>query len=332
MHTIVIRIAFAALLMTVGACTASMSSSKVHDSNPGELEGLMYFLPKKDIVVTVTIAKEKPPVLEIATTPAYPDVEHDYYLSYNGSVVGKNKLSVVVSDNGLLNSATSTATSEIGITLEKLATAVAESTPIPAAEAEEAELCSEPGTYVDHFDAAEVIRAAGPCGSVVTIEKLGFSNSLRGTVDHGSDQGPGYHYRSQLPYRVTLIGRQGAANHQVVAVVLSPSESGVRFLPVEKTLFATNTATLEFNDGVPTKYEQEVSGEITAFLALPAEVIGAYFSAIGEILRRDKELLTAENELRAAELELSVANHKRELCLSAISSEDSKKIEELCGD
>jgi hypothetical protein len=142
----------------------------------------------------------------------------------------------------------------------------------------------------------------------------------------------GIFYRQELPYSVELSGVADlpvSTQVQHESLVFSPSESAVFFLPVNRSFFGSNEATIGLADGTPTSYGQVVDGEALGLLKLPAEVFTAYFKAVGETFSAFGT--NAENEKIALEkeLQLELQKVKFEACLEAIRNEDTDQIEAL---
>jgi hypothetical protein len=143
--------------------------------------------------------------------------------------------------------------------------------------------------------------------------KLG-ANSPLASSSKASEYGvqhSGIFYKTQVPYLVT-VAAVGAPNGQSF-IAYSPNEAPIQFEPLEKTLFANNTTTFTLTDGVLTKAESDVGGEITGFVALPADAIGAYMTAFGNIFSSFKT--SSSNESAAA-----LANAQWQLCKAALAA------------
>ena len=135
----------------------------------------------------------------------------------------------------------------------------------------------------------------------------------------------GIYYRQNEPYLVTVKG----SNLSASTIVFSPSQSSTYFLPVSKTFFANNEAEFELEFGVPTKYKQETGSELLSLLKLPADVIGAYFAAVGQVFDNFKAADTSETAALTESLKLELAKRKYEACIQAIKDEKPARIKEL---
>ena len=136
----------------------------------------------------------------------------------------------------------------------------------------------------------------------------------------------GIFYRQDLPYLVTVTG--GAVNE--AAMVFSPSDSRTHFLPIARTFFSSNSADFELSDGVPKRYKQASDGEGIALFKLPADVLSAYFSAVGSLFDAFKVRDTKQAEMLGESLKLELAKKKYDACLEALQAKDDNRIKALC--
>jgi len=322
------------------AIGAALSGCAAIESTPSEhpSDGLVYYMPKKDVMVTV-VRDDSKTTVTIASTSAYADLERPYVLNFRRNLIGKNELNVGVSSSGLLTSTTSTTTSSFGEALKNLASSLGSVKGLSALPTTPATTCPA-GTFTHVYSVSDpaIVDAMQPCGLTVTISRVAKSKYSLDVVDALTPpkaQGKGsagVFYRQEEPYRVQVIGRPGHHPVNTSLTVLSPSQSPVRFLPIEQTLFASNKADFSFADGVLTKYDQNADGELIGLLKLPADVIGAYFAAIGNVLGSRKDNSAKEAEVLNANLQLEIAKKKYDACIEAISKNDDALIQQLeCG-
>jgi hypothetical protein len=78
---------------------------------------------------------------------------------------------------------------------------------------------------------------------------------------------------------------------------------------------------------MPTSYKQSADSELVALAKLPAEIIGAYFGAIGEMFKVRNDTLTNEQAYIASLNALAAERLKRENCKEAV--QESKSDEEI---
>lgn len=96
-----------------------------------------------------------------------------------------------------------------------------------------------------------------------------------------------------------------------------------------RTLFADNEADFAFDVGVPTSDKQDTESELMVIVSWPAEMVGAYFTAIGGIFDSFEKVDEAESGALAAETALELSRMTHEKCLEAIKAQDSELITEL---
>ncbi len=276
----------------------------------------------------------KPPyTVNVTTTPSYPDRSKAFWLSFGTNWLGNNALDIGVSTIGLLQTATSTTEPGISDALTGLARAVAINQSMAVQFDDESDdPCTqkEEGTYVYRIpfptDPIRESFTVNECSFAIVAKQITMPVATLDTYMPERKSAHGVYYRQAIPYVVTLTG-----NEMVLAGVLtSPSQSGQYFLPVESTVFAKNSAEFGFKDGVPTKFKQEADGEIVGFLKLPADIIAAYFGAIGEMFTGFAKEPEGDAALIAAQTELEYARFRQEQCVAAIQAKDSAAIEATC--
>jgi hypothetical protein len=177
----------------------------------------------------------------------------------------------------------------------------------------------------DHIFTYSDVGTYTPCGIGVTIGESNGVNATKGHSNASSEEHSGIFYRQNQPFTISAVG-QGL---NVSSIVFSPSHSKTLFLPVSKTFFANNSADFGFVDGVPTKYVQDTDGEAIALLKLPADILGAYFGAVGSVFDSFKANDTKESAALSSSLSLELAKKKYAACLDAIEAEDDDLIKEL---
>lgn len=319
-----------ASVMLLGAC-ASIESTP--SNNPGD--GLVYYMPKKDVLVTV-VRGTATTVVTIAPTPAYADLANPYVLNFKRNWLGKNEIEIGVKSTGLLTSAKSTTTSGVGEALKNLATSLGSFKGL-SAPPDKTKPCL-PGTFTYLYDVAtdDLVQ---PCGLTITIQRVAASKASSGTTEldattktRKTEAGKGIFYRQEEAFRVKVVGDANQPPVDTAAIILSPSKSPVRFLPIEKTLFASNKADFGFDDGMPTKYDQNADGELIALFKLPADVIGAYFSAVGNVFGSLKDNSNKEGDALVASMKLELAKKKYDACVQALREKNDTLVQQLeCG-
>lgn len=313
----------------VGLMLASCSSIKsieVPQDADQQVDGLTYFMPMKYFTVTITVAtaasKTQITKVTFGTTPSYPDLSTQYVLRYGGNVFGKNTLDVTITESGLLSTAKSTTISNVADAFKNLAssTGVLRTHALDKARADTT--CPTDGDHVFAYDGPGVYEA---CGMSITITAIGSDSDFAGHSRAKATEHSGIFYRQNLPYLMTASG----TGLNSAAIVFSPSESRTHFLPISMTFFSNNAADFGFQEGVPNKYKQETEGELVALFKIPADVLAAYFAAVGSTLDAFKTNSSKEAEALAESLKLEVAKKKYEACIEAIKANDAARIKEL---
>lgn len=297
---------------------ASIESTPL--SKETDLQGLMYYMPKKDVVFTVTVASEKITATSIELSAAYPDTSVPYMLSHSKNWIGKN-VSEIEIVQGILTSTKSTVTSGIGDVLKGIS---ALSGSIGVLNNDNSATCTD-GTYKKIIDLTKT-KSEKLCGLLITLEPH-YSAPIKLKTQTLDLSIPGIFYRQNRPYLAKVYT---TSEIQVSSALLfSPSESPTYFLPIAKTLFANNNAEFSFSDGVVTKYKQDTDGELIGLLKLPADVIAAYFTAAGGLFDAFKAKDTKEADAANQSLKLELTKKKYDACILAIKANDQTQITAL---
>lgn len=328
-------------LLAISACSAAGCSSINSLSVPageaaGAGDGLAYYLPRKDLVITIKVPATagSATTAEITTTAAYPDLSQAYLLRYQRNPFGKNTLNVGITQSGLLNSTVKSKTvNQLGSLADALEELKAQGLVTPAPTAPPADDCSTPGDHRFIVDLKTGLQQVGEPESrlsrprqaicagkyTVVIRKLWPDTTQQKALsapDCSVLACSGLYYRQNRPYVVGVFGK-GVNTAQLVE---SPTESAPLFIPIERTLFADNEATVTFADGVPTAWAQEADGEAIALLKLPARLLKAYFEAVGGVFAAREANKEAEASQLAATLKLELARRQFAMCLAAIQA------------
>lgn len=331
--------------VSVVAVSAALSgcASVVSTMEPKATSGgLLYYMPKRDILVTVTNASGKTTSITAVASMAYADRGKTYQLEYQPHMLAKNTLDLDVSEAGLLTSTNANQTGDAVAALAGLGTLAGymrgsslliQSAPNPGAVTMTAPAnnCTLDGAHTFLFAAEEKTHEI--CGNTikVTIKQLWKKPLTEPSSSLAEGQSyAGVFYRNNLPYKVTIAS--GQLNAEVI--VHSPSESNNYFLPVARTLFANNDAkiTLSNGAGVPSKYSQNTDGEVAALLKLPAAILTPYFAAIGQIFSGRSAQRTSQSSDMTNAVALEMFKIKYQKCLDAIEAKDTELIASLkCG-
>ena len=318
------------LILSLGAsaCLLGCASIESQESPSGKpIQGLSYYMPQKDFVVTLTVKGQKPEKATMGTTAAYPDLSRQYVLRYGRNWLGKNSLDVTVTSTGLLSTAKSSTQSGVTDAFKGLASTVAGLQAMALRPEQVGPACNTDGEYTFIFKKPGVYT---PCAGAVTVN-IGAPSGYEAwvpsqTAPASEGAQAGIFYRQELPYLVTVTG--GAVNQS--AIVLSPSDSRAHFLPIARTFFSSNSADFGLVNGVPERYKQESDGEGVALFKLPADVLAAYFSAVGSLFDAFKTRDSKQVDALNASLTLELAKKKHDACMEALQAKDNDRIKALC--
>lgn len=287
------------------------------------IEGVTYFMPKQDLLVTFTVKDGgKSQAVSIAVTQAYPDLGKGYLLQHVANGLSKSTSTVGVGTNGLLTTTETTIASGVTDVAKSLgelmgtAGAIARRPDLMQPMTPARASCAD-GTHVYRMD----LQTPGTlvvCDDTVEVTRLIARADTAPTP--GPAEANGLFYRQAEPYSVEV---RGGGRVHAAGIVLSPSNAPVRYLPVRRSFAAGNKTNVAFLDGMPTSVTQEIDGEFVAIVKLPAVVATSYFKAIGSLFDSFKTRDTNEAAMLAGEIKLDLARRKYEACLAAIRSGDA---------
>ena len=323
-------ITVAALSLTVAGCASVQSTALTSNQT---VPGLIYRLPQKLIVVTYVVPEDKKQgTATVVPSSSVPDMSTRYVANFSRNLIGKNTLEIGINPNGLLSSSKASTTSQIEQILTNLAGAVGTVSTFAAVRERALEkVCEAKGTYTTTYTLDELLKPGGDksfCNLAVTAERVSPSlGQTKIAVDSGAQTG--YFYRTTIPIKVTVEYLQSARSKESTFVLL-PDVDSLEFLPVERSLFANNSAEFTFADGIPTLYKQDVDGEILALSKLPAAVLKGYFEAIGAAFSQRSTNATNEATLLSKLDALTVQRQRSAQCDKAIASGDAAAILAQC--
>lgn len=342
--------AVAALLFALLLSSCSSISSKKDDN--GDLQGMSYFLPMKFVTVSLVVNDTGGRTITIGASEALPDQDARYVARFNVSQIAANKLTVKTNAAGLLSedSTTSTVSSVSDIFQSLAATTVV----LPQLTSEDAsETCGKGSGHswvIDPHTGRPVISNGNwqKCDLTISVTKLpdglkdAQSRKEKAEEEKAKEEkaksreaklhahSSGFFYRRPQAYLVSVTDATGAGTHHEKVLLLPTPQSRLEFLPVSKSFFATNTGSFTFEDGMPKVYTQALDSELLGLLKLPAEVISAYFTAVGSAFTARKTALANEQaysqQLRAMEVE----QQKLLACMRAVATRDQTLIGQAC--
>lgn len=311
---------FIVLAIFLSSCSSVKS---VESPNKLSSDGLTYYMPKKDFLVTISVRNGEIQKVSLGTTTSYPDISTQYILRHSGNLFGDNTLNIGINKKGLLVSSKSTTVSKVTESFKNLATSMGQ---MKASRGDEKSIsrveCSTDG---DHTFIYEKSGEYSACDISINIIKPQNNLNIITHSKNKSEPYSGIFYRQNEPYLITAKG----SGLNISSIVFSPSESKTHFLSISKTFFSDNDADFAFDEGVPTKYTQKTEAELIALLKLPAEVLSSYFGAIGTMFDSLKSNESKETDALNQSLKLELAKKKYEACISAIKSGDDELIEKL---
>ncbi|MFJ7142389.1 hypothetical protein [Pseudomonas protegens] len=208
---------FLTILLMATLIISCSSIESISHPKQESLDGLVYYMPKKDFLVTLTLDdNSKVTNIEISETVAYADISKRYVLRHKNNLLGKNELKVGISPSGLIQSATSTTTSQVNEALINLADSAGQIRGMSAAAT-----CS-PGIHTKIIHTSDTTNEnISLCGMAITLSRPTAPNkagSLKDKKEINSESTSGIFYRQNIPYEITV----SSAERTQKAIVFSP--------------------------------------------------------------------------------------------------------------
>lgn len=326
-------IALVLLAMAISGCSTIRSTSL---DSAAVADGLVYHLPKSDLVITIDVDdKQNASKVTVATTALYPDTSTAYLLRHTNGLLGKHTTDIRLK-NGLLSS--------VNTKLESRFTDAVKAIGAAAAYGQPNQLTTPPcargtNTFVEALDSF----SAGEkkfCSDRVIVKLVSTGPALTGKPAGAArpsslESADGVYYRQNLPFLVDIqTAPDGDPNKGIHTshLLWSPAKSPTFFLPVSRGLFADTESTFAFDDGVPTQIKYTTDSEATALLKLPADVASAYFAAVGSLFSQFGQNAANEQKQLENAVKLELAKKRYEACIAAIQAGKEELIESLgCG-
>lgn len=337
-------------LTSVGCATVSSSDSP---KSAKDARGIVYRMPMKWIRITLTVNEGKRTVTA-EPTPAFGDPSRIYVAKFKRSLIANSDFTLNIDANGLLQTDQTFVTeSQLAAGLAKLAEGSGMLRSPPTAEGDRAPdkdkdgqipqvtPCNADGVYVWDLDpeAAGASEHQGPLACNVHV----ISQRVGGTVVQfdpdpvapGTSES-GLFYRQALTYSVQVYDDDGtnATPIKLTKLMGLPTKaSPVGFVPISKTLFAKNTSTVTFTDGMPTRLVVDQDSEWLGFATLPVTVVNGYVQGLKAGLTNRRETLEEQVRYLDAVSKAKAQEAKTAACLKELSKEspDAEQVKALCG-
>lgn len=337
------------LLLVIQMGCVAAKTTVVEKNNKCADGGIVYYLPEKKVILSVTVDdKGKITAVDAKASDPIPAIKENYEFcgSFHRNLFAENTADFQITPSGLLTVSDAESKSKVSEALKALATTAAGMTAILRTEEQikQAENCApgrEHTTIVDPVDDKDSKDRLNLCGIQFEIKGPGKAESQRNaTVEPGTYSG--IFYRQDMPYTVSVVSTaSGSPIIRFSKTLFAPNSSPIRYLPFDWNFFADSSATLRFTGGVPTQYKEKIGSEAVGLLSLPADVLDAYFTALGGMFT--KIATAATNKTTAdttgaahaaamvnAEMKRISAEQKLLACQQAIASKDPAKISAAC--
>jgi hypothetical protein len=325
----------------------SSVTSRVEDIKSSVEDGVVYYVPRRPIKVSITLAAAAAPpapppqgIPSVDTIDATADLKHRFILNYDQNWIGKNHLNIGVNTNGLLTTSNADTTSGITTIVQNLAKAIGSAQALAAAAAP-----------VRAPQAPAGATPAPPCqpGRVYTMllypEDVGDTEehlcnfsihlmNLDGTKITSTPPPPdnkraenlqspesGIFYKHDLPYLVNVRDPNGGPTGPATSfIAFSPDLAPIAFVPVTRTLFSDNQTNITLSQGTVTAVDATASGELVALSELPADFISAYTTAIGGVFSQIGTNIKDQTAILQNQQALALATAQKQACTLALAA------------
>ncbi len=320
---------------------AALKSTRHNDDRLAP--GLGYYLPNGDLKVTMTVSNDGggPTRVFKVETLYYPDVTERYSVTVPKNILGATEADIQVSEAGLLESVTYTYEPKI---LEAIA-GIPPTAPAQALTARDADgPCGAPGDYV-----AIVAPADGEgtlCGFRIKVASLGTTarttaaiaqpDASYGRYAATGQRMPsnGLYFRMNLPYRVDIYDKDNSGQDALLVysdIALSPTGASTLFVQTHRSLFATISGSIAFENGVLVSFAPKSSSEIETAFKLPAAILRAYFNSVNALFVLRKGAADSETQYLGALENMRKAQADLQACQAAYATGDKASIDSACG-
>ena len=328
------------LALTLLPGCAALHSTRHDDDSLAP--GLGYYLPNGDFKVTLTVAEggSGPSRTFKVETLHYPDVAERYSVNVPKNILGATEANIAVSEAGLLESVSYTYEPKILQAIE----AIAVPPPPEALRSTDTDnACTAPGDYVTIL--APNDSAASLCGYVIEVTPLGIDPATRAHTAPALVQPDasyaatgkrmptnGLFFRMNLPYRLDIRTGNGPKARTVHSdIALSPTGASTLFVQTHRSLFATVSGSIVFDNGVLVSFAPKSSNEIETAFKLPAAILKAYFDSVNALFVLRKGAADSETQYLSALENMRKAKADLDACRAAHAGGDQAQIDAACG-
>lgn len=350
------RKALAPLLLAGVLAGCATIQTTVQDPRLPAGDGPVYWLPTKLIQVTLKREEKKADEISVGVGAAHPDYRRRFVLGTD-KAFGASHLAVTLNSRGLLGSINADSTNTLSDVLKNVAATLGSVRAVRSF-FEAAQTCPD-GEFTILIDPSPILADKKEfleeqlCDFQVVVEP-GFPHKpIRDAVLAESGEGnrpavgetyDGVFYRLDFPYKVLVTPRPaeqaGIEPHKAGArspktrefEVSSPAGSPAFFMPVKGALLASNVVKLTLSDGVLTASDENKENEIAAAISLPADLVGAYFAAVGKMFDSRKDAKVSQQAYLEALNNVTKESLKNQYCKEAITAgRPLVEIKQACG-
>jgi hypothetical protein len=288
-------------------------------------------MPRRPIKVTVSVDDKSGQTVSVQAGDTIADINHRFVLNYHENLAGKNHANIVINPNGLLTSSNADTTSGVSQLAQNVAKAVGSITPLlrlgelPPQAPTPTQIC-KPGQTYNLLIFPEMSKSGTVCNYSVLAtplwDKSPGNASDNERVAKAGSANPGIFYKHDLPYLVAVVDVSDPKNAVTPSffTATSPDESAINFVPIPQTLFANSSGNFTFSNGTLASADQSSDGELVGLASLPADILSAYFGAVGNIFQAFSSTSQQQTNAITQQQSLSLEKIKRQVCQAAIEN------------
>lgn len=309
--------------------------------------GIIYHLPERKFIISVTVDKDsKITAVAAHATDPLPKIDRqlEFCGSFHRNILAENSADFQVTTSGLLTSSDTESKPKVSEALKAVAKTAGYGSVLGMLleqESDQGANCTPGLTHSIIIDPDLDIENKAKlklCGIQfhITPPDSVTSDKMNARVEPGTYWG--LFYRQDEPYILTTSEE---SPFHFSSALLAPNRSPIRYLPLEWNFFADSSSTIRFTGGMPTQYKEKMGSEALGLVSLPADVLDAYFSAIGSMFEKiglassaksKTETAVASQETAFAEQERRrlLAEERLQACQQALASGDPTRVTAAC--
>lgn len=305
-------------VLTVAACgTTPPIKTYTQDVTA---DALPYYLPKKQLVLQISDSNH-PPTFELSELEPEADPEAIFYLDPDHSIFREDGFTIELDDQGMLKSVSVSSEGKVATAFPKAARLLGG---IAAFGLVDNDCVADQCISFDPSSEQDLtkIRNSLPNGYSIAVSDM--------PVEDFPSVSDGIAYRQAEPVTIEVIDE--TSNIAVYrTTILLPQAGQIKYIPIHASGLSKQTASINFTNGSPTKWESKRPSEFDGFIGLPGQLLKNFLEGPGELLTwrvsSESDVITQENELEKLKLQKTILDE----CLAdAARNDDPNSARLLC--